>query len=122
MIFQDHAHNSNIFQKIYNMLKLLHSLNWELPDGVHSITLPLNIRDGGNEHGKALPRVRAFVANTSYETSPLVIEERFHPGHVHSKGARLEELFFSANENITQTPPRGPAPCNLPLEEAQTQR
>ena len=101
---------------------LPHSLNWELPDGVHSITLPLNLRDGGNERGKALARVWAFVASTSYETSPLVIEGRFDPGHVHSKAAMLEKFFFTPLKISLRPLPEVQLPTMYPLEEAQTQR
>ena len=104
------------------MFKILHSLNWELPNGVHSITLPLDLRDGGNERGKALARVRAFVASTSYETSPLVIEGRFDPGHVHSKAAMLEKLFLTPLKISLIPLPEVQLPTMYPLEEAQTQR
>ena len=91
-----------------------------MPNGVHSITLPLNIQDGGNERGKALPRVRAFVASTSYETSPLVIEERLDPGYVHSKRARLEKLFLTPLKISLIPLPEVQLPAIYPLEEGQT--
>ena len=93
-----------------------------MPNGVHSITLPLDLRDGGNERGKALARVRAFVASTSYETSPLVIEERFDPEHVDSKRARLEGLFFTPLKISFRPLPEVQLPAIYPLEEGQTQR
>ena len=93
-----------------------------MPNGVHSTTLPLDLRDGGNERGKALPRVRAFVASTSYETSPLVIEERFDPGHVDSKRARLEKLFLTPLKISFRPLPEVQLPAIYPLEEGQTQR
>ena len=66
--------------------------------------------------------VRAFVASTSYETSPLVIEERFDPGHVDSKRARLERLFFTPLKISFRPLPEVQLPAIYPLEEGQTQR